>query len=84
MPAQHPPQPWLHVCRKDAGKQEDYNEVSERKFSTVSGVPVSVLDSEYVRLSNELIEEIEAYCTLVSVGCARFCARLRKYRYVAR
>mmetsp|Transcript_2723 Transcript_2723/g.6012 ORF Transcript_2723/g.6012 Transcript_2723/m.6012 type:complete len:224 (+) Transcript_2723:156-827(+) len=58
------------ACRKrlierDAGKQENYNDVSERKgFGTVSGVPVSVLDDEYSRSSIALIDEIEKYCTL--------------------
>jgi hypothetical protein len=54
-----------NIHRNDAQKKEDYSKVTDRKFTASAGVPVSVLDSEYLRSSKDLIDEIELYCTLV-------------------
>ncbi|GAX76812.1 hypothetical protein CEUSTIGMA_g4258.t1 [Chlamydomonas eustigma] len=52
------------LIEKDAKKEQSYTQASQRdKFVSVSGVPVSVLDSEYVRSSKDLMKDLEQYCS---------------------
>ncbi|EFJ51573.1 hypothetical protein VOLCADRAFT_103473 [Volvox carteri f. nagariensis] len=44
--------------------EANYGSLSEKKFTAVSGVPVAVLDSEYVRSTLKLREDIISYATL--------------------